>query len=517
MKTWILCASALALVAACGSSKEATQALAAMNVGDGKTGIVQFASKSGSGDKMTLTDVVLGAETGNGLKAKTMVLDGLDVTADGKPMVSTVTLTDITPAEAVPGLTFGLKTVTISDASEPLAIFLAGSFAEGGAGDPPPFDQWKFGKLSINGLDVKGDLAAMGAGGGSFNVTMDELSATSLEDTIFQAAKFAGLKGDFDIPAEAGAGFPIVGKFDFGVADLKGIRGGIFADAFAAGYAGAATGDPAAMQQAQVDTLAKMTSPLDPGYDSLTWTPMLIEASGAKLTVSKLEQTVTRDANDVATKISSPRATMAFTADAAGGQLGQMAGMGLNMVGYPTVELYAEADATFDPATDTTRYETYKFGLTDGFDLEMQGGMQGLKDALVSLMSSLTTFDAASGAAPDMSGLQSLKIVDFDLTLTDKSLVEKLLALAPMMGAPDAETMRTDIVNMISALGPDLTSAGVDASVANELTAAVAEFVKSPGVLKIVMKPAAPVALAAPDATLTKETLGFSATYSPAN
>lgn len=516
MKTWILCASALALVAACGSSKEATQALEAMNVGDGKTGIVQFASKSGSGDKMTLNDVVLGAETGNGLKAKTMVLDGLDVTSDGKPMVATITLTDITPAEAVPGLTFGLKQVTITDASEPLALYLAGAFKEGGPGDPPPFEQWSFGKLSINGLDVKGDLAAMGAGGGSFSVTMDELSASSLKDTIFQAAKFANLKGDFDIPAEAGAGFPIVGKFDFGVADIKGVRGGIFADAIAAGYAGAAAADPAAIQQAQVDTLAKMTSPIDPGYDSLTWTPMLIEASGAKLTISKLEQTVTRDANDVATKVSSPRSTLAFTADAAGGQLGQMAGMGLNMVGYPTVELYAEADASFDPATDTTRYENYSFGLTDGFDLQMKGGLQGVKEALVSLMSSLSAMDATAGA-PDMSGLASLKVVDLDVTLTDRSLVEKLLALAPMMGAPDAETMRTDIVNMISALGPDLSSAGLDATVANELTAAVAEFVKKPGVLKIVMKPAAPVALAAPDATLTKETLGFSATYSPAN
>lgn len=518
MKTWIACASALVLVSACGASPEATQALEAMNIGDGKTGIIQFASKSASGDKVTLKDVVVGAEQGGGLKAKTMILGGLDVTSDGQPMVATVTLNDISLPEEVPGLAFALKTVTIENASEPVARFLAASFTEAGPGDPPPFEQWKFDKISINGLDVKGDLAAMGAGGGSFTVTMDELSASKLSDTIFGAAKFAGLKGAFDIPAEAGAGFPIVGKYDFGVADISNLRGGLFVDAFMAGYSGAATGDAEAIQQAQIDTFAKMTSPIDPGYDKITWTPVAIEASGAKLTTSRMEQTVSRDANGVATKIKSPRMTMAFAADSSGGQLGAMAAAGLGMAGFQnTLELYAEADASHDPATDTTRYEKYTFGLTDGFDLEMKGGMQGLKDAIVSLMGSMTAMSSPYGMAeaPDMSGLQAMKIVDLDVTLTDKSIVQKMLSLAPMMGAPDAETMRADLVSMVSAMGPDLTNAGVDAAVANELSAAVADFIRQSGKLHIVMKPAAPVALAAPGATLTKDTLGFSATYTP--
>src|ERR1700754_452194 len=53
MKNWIACAAALALLATCGSSKEATAAMAAMQITDGKSGTVHFASKSGSGDKIT--------------------------------------------------------------------------------------------------------------------------------------------------------------------------------------------------------------------------------------------------------------------------------------------------------------------------------------------------------------------------------------------------------------------------------------------------------------------------------
>jgi hypothetical protein len=529
MKTWIACASALVLAAACGSSKEATQALEAMNLSTGSSGIVHYASKSGSGDSVTLKDVVLGDGSGNGLKAKSMVLAGLNVTKDGKPIVKSITVKDMTMEKPVPGLTFNLGTVSLTNANDVVGQFMAAAFTKDGPGNPPAFKDWEFAKLSMNGLKVSGDLKAMGAApGGKFTVSMDELSASDLKQTIFGAGKFAGLKGDFDIPAEAGLGFPVVGKFDFGVGDIKNLRGGLFADAFMAGVNAGA--DPSAISTVQTDVMAKMTSPIDGGYDSLTWTPMLFEASGAKLTISKIEQKIGRDANGVATSASSPRTTIAFTSDAAGGQLGQLAGTFMNMVGYPTVELYGETDASFDPATDTTRYKKYTFGLTDGFDIQMTAGLQGLKDALTSLFSSIAALEnppaapepadpnapaTPAPAMPDMSGLEKLKVVDFDLTLTDKSFVTKMFALGPMMGAQDPEALRNDIVSMISSMGPDLTSAGLDASIANELTTAISNFIKQPGTLHIVMKPAAPTQLVGAKTPLTKAALGFSATSTP--
>ena len=48
--------------------------------------MVHYASKSGSGDKVTFKDVVIeeqDATAGNGLKAKSMTLGGLAMTKDG--------------------------------------------------------------------------------------------------------------------------------------------------------------------------------------------------------------------------------------------------------------------------------------------------------------------------------------------------------------------------------------------------------------------------------------------------
>ena len=87
--------------------------------------------------------------------------------------------------------------------------------------------------------------------------------------------------------------------------------------------------------------------------------------------------------------------------------------------------------------------------------------------------------------APDMSGLEKLKVVDLDLVLTDKSFVDKMLALAATTNGQDVETRRTDIVNQLASLGADMSGPGIDAAVVTELTTAVANFIKSPGTLAI--------------------------------
>jgi hypothetical protein len=522
MRFLIACAGALVLAAACGSSKDATAAMAAMQITDGKSGAVHFASKSGSGDKLTLKDVVInepGAAAGNGIKAKTMVLAGLSMTKDGKPWFTDMTLTDVEPEKAEAGLTVNLASISVKHANESTGVYLASAFTKEGPGTPPPFDQWELGKVSFNGLKVNGDLAKMGQGKGSFNVAMDEASISDLKKTIVGSSHLGGLKGDFDIPPELTGGTPVVGKFDFGTADMKNLRAGLFADAAKVGAAGA-NGDPAATKPDMTAMLAKITSPIDPGYDALTWSGLNVEASGVKLYTTKVDQKATRDANGVVTAFSAPRASITFEANAADGQLGAQVSTAMAAIGYTKIELYAESDATYDPAAETARIKTYDFGMTDGFDLKMTGGFQGVLKALTSLVSGLTAMETqaltqgspdAKTPEPDMSGLEALKLVDFDMTLTDKSLVAHLLGL----GGGDPEKLRADIVNQIKSMGADLTNAGIDKSVSDELTAAVAAFVKQPGTLNIKLKPAQPVAIAAKDAKLTKETLGFSAIATP--
>jgi hypothetical protein len=398
--------------------------------------------------------------------------------------------------------------------------FIASAFTEAGPGTPPPFEQWEFSKVSINGMNFTGDFSGMGAPAGSvgkINVALGEFSVSGLKNEIFARAHLSGFKGDFDVPAEAAGGMPIAGKFDFGTGDVTNIRGGIFADAVEAGMNSAF--DETAMATVQADIMASFTSPLEPGYDSFNWSGMNAEASGVKLVVSKMEQKATRNAEGVVTALSSPRATMTISADSSAGMLGQQAAMGLGMIGYPssTVEFYGESKATFDPASDTTRYSDTAFGVSDVVDIRFNGGFHGMKEAIVGLMTAMSSFDPmASGmSSPDMSGLEKLKVIDLDVTVTDKSLVNFLLGLGGMFGGGDPATLRTDVVNMLSSLGADLTGAGIDASVSNELSAALAEFVKQPGALNIKLNPPAPVAVGEASMPLTKERLGFSASFTP--
>ena len=538
MKIWIASAAALMMVAGCSASKEANAALEAMNLeAGGSSPFITYQGKSGSGDNITLNNVVIAERggTGGGLKAKNLIFGGMDVAADGKPVVSSITLKGITPEKPIDGVKIDLDTITVEGLNEIAGKYVAGAFTDAGPGEPPPFEQWEFSKVSINGMKLVGDFSGMGApagaNAGKYSVALGEFSISGLKNKIFAKTHMTGLKGDFDVPAEMAGGMPIAGTFDFGTADIGNIQGGLFEQAIKAGMNSAF--DPGAAGALEADVLASLSSPLDPGYDAFTWSGMKIDAAGLKFNVSKTEQKVTRDAQGVVTKVSTPRATFGLAADSAGGALGQQATMALSMVGYPssTVEFYGEGDATFDPATDTTRYTSYNFGLTDAFDIKATGGVQGLKAAYGDLIKMFSSFETSMApvmpdpdnpdaapvgpAGPDMSVLGKLLLTDLDITLTDKTLVTLMLGMGGMFGGGDPETLRADIVNMLSTAGTDLASSGIDPAVSNELSAALAQFVKQPGSLNIKLKPAAPVALFADGAQYNKQQLGFIATFTP--
>ncbi|MBU6318495.1 MAG: hypothetical protein KGS00_02480 [Alphaproteobacteria bacterium] len=510
----MIAVAALVATAACSDGRDAAAAIEAMKLADGQSGAVKYASKSSSGDKFTFKDVVLSAD-GGGLRVDTMVLDGLDLTPEGKPTLSDIVLTGLSPETLVPGLEVTLKEVALRDLNPATGAYLASVFSEGQGAPAPAFEAWGLGAAALSGLQVKGDLAQLGAGGaGAFSMTLEQLSFADLDKSVVGKFSLAGLKGDFDVPAEAGAGFPVKGSFDFGTGEIRNLRAGAIANQLVAGIQSAM--DPSAASNLEQAMLSAMTSPIDPGYDSLSWTGVNIDAAGLKLTTTKLEQSVARNSDGVAVKVTAPRASVTLAADAAQGQLGAMVGGALGMIGYQSLELYGETETAFDPKTDTTRFAKYSLGLKDGFDLSLTGGFKGVQSAMKSLISAAGADPLATGLEPDLSGLGDLTLVDLDLKLTDKSLVSRLLNLSGLMGAPDPESLRSDIVNQVTALKADLSSAGVDAGLADEVLSAVAEFVAKPGTLSLKLAPKAPLKfgdVSSPD-QLTKEALGLSASHS---
>jgi hypothetical protein len=534
MKVWIASASAMLLATACGVSKEATEALTAMKLQDGASSpLIKYAERSGSGNTVTLKNVTMGdPETGTpGFKASSMVLGGLEMSDAGKPVLTTITFKDVAPAQPLgEGLSLNFSTVGIEGLNPVAGEFLAASLAGDQATTPPPFEQWGFKKISVNGMTFAMDGAAMGATGSKLNMQLGEFSVSDLKETVFGNMHLDGLKGDFEFPGEMimpGA-TPIKGAFDFGTADVANIRGKLYADMFGAGM-GAAT-DPSAQGNIGDKIMAAYTSPLEPGYDSLTWSGMTADAAGAKLEVSKVSSVATRNAQGVVTALKSPRSTLTFTADSSGGTFGQFATLGLTMAKFPSpkVELYSESEFTYDPATDTTRAVSYTFGVADALDLKVAAGLQGVTKALAGFLN--TSMGPAMGGAIDpLAGLDQqpadpiavpasdfvslLKLVDLDVTVTDKAVVGMLTALT----GQTEEAARADLANQVLASTQDLvTGAKAEPALANEFTTALAAFIKQPGSLNIKMKPAAPLALGGDGAApLTKQSLGFSATFTP--
>src|SRR5262245_14499535 len=151
MKIWIASASALLLACACSASKEANAALEAMNLGTGKSSPeIQYGGKSGNGDTITLNDVVIGGGTGDGIKAKSLVFGGLDMTAAGKPVLTSITFKGVTTEQAMPkGMNFIIDSIGIEGLNPATGEFIASSFGNTGASEPQPFEQWDFSKVSL--------------------------------------------------------------------------------------------------------------------------------------------------------------------------------------------------------------------------------------------------------------------------------------------------------------------------------------------------------------------------------
>ncbi len=511
-------------------------------------------------------------QTGNSevvAQAETVTFTGLDMKA-GKPVFTGMVVNGITPAGMGidPGMTMKIGSIGIEGLNAATGAYIAGAFTKEGPGEAPPFDQWAFAKASIKGFTIAGDIPADesddGTAGtpGSVKLELGEFSISNVKDKLIGLTRVAGIKGDINVPGD----FPIAGTFDFGTLDLTNIRGGLYADAFGAGVASAM---PNAPPTDWSKVFSGFTSPLEYGLDGIRWSGMSANFSGLKLDGTPASYTATRNADGVVVATAVPRSAFKLTADSQGGSLGAMGLMVMAMAGYPTnvVEVYTQGDASFDPQKDLTRYTNYNVGITDVVDIKVEGGLLGLKQALPTLLTGMMTVaeatssvaskaveegeeaaegeddadadedadadaedsDAdgnpldsippeAQGAVMQMvMGLIGLQVTDLDIAITDKQLVNFILAQTASSSGQSVEAYRQDLVSMVQGSSVFMTDAGIDEALANEATAAIAGFLREPGTLRIQIKPKTPVgAMTFMMSPPTKESLGFSATFTPA-
>ena len=491
-------------------------------------------------------------------RAESMTFKGLTM-KDGKPTVRDVRLNNITPNIPLGDVTLSLGTIGLDGMNEATGTFIASAIGMDEALAPPPFEQWAFAKAEIGGIKLAAPIPQDEGEAGDFSIELGELSFGEFTSTRLGEAKLAGLKGAINVPGMVDIG----GTFDFGTLTASEINTGFLGKAFMAGIA---TGmNP----EEPVDYAAiyrDFTSPLDGGIDRIDWTGMAANVSGLKLDMSEMHAKVTRNADGVVVASDLPRFSMKMTADAAGGTVGAMGKMMLAMAGYESdvIEVYSSASASFDPVKDLTRWTDYNLGVTGMFDVKMSGGVIGLRQALPSLMTGLMSVadmavgeagatswdgdtegsedesgdtedappeagaedeaadDMFGGASPEMvmslmMGVLPLQLTDLDIAITDSQLMSFILESQAAEAGQDIAALRADLVAMIAASSVFLTDAGVDAAIASELAGAASAFMAGPGTLRIQLKPKTPLGVMSAMATpLTKDNLGFTATFSPA-
>lgn len=499
-------------------------------------------------------------------KADSVVFTGLDM-RDGKPVFTGMVANSVIPATDLDGTTMKIGSVGIEGMNAATGAFIAGAFTKAGPGEPPPFEQWQFSNASVKGFVLAGEIG--GDSGedsaedsepyptGAIKLEVGELSLSNVKDKIIGLTRLSGIKGEMNVPGE----FPIAGTFDLGTMDYTNIRAGLYADIFAAGMGSAAGGEPTDWNK----VFASYTSPLESYLDAFTWTGAKADFSGLKVDVSPTSYTTTRDANGVVIATKIPPATFKLTADSQGGNLGAMGMMLLAMGGYPSnvIEIYTQGDATFDPQKDLTRYTGYNIGVADVVDIKVDGGVLGLKQALPTLLAGMmSVVEATSSLAEDameegedaatdedgadadpdadadadisgnpldaipaeaqgavmqmVMGLIGLQVTDLDISITDKQLVGLILNQTSSSSGQSVEEFRADLTNMVLGSSVFMTDAGIDAELANEATTAIGAFLGQPGTLRIQLKPKSPIgAMSLMLSPPTKESLGFSATFTP--
>lgn len=555
--------ASLLVLSACGTSQEALQALDLMQFRENATTPgFSYAKLSGSGNDVKLEGVsflsqaMMASVMGMGadetedenfdpekivpvLTVDSVVLNGLTM-KDGKPVVRDFVFNGITPAGDLGGAVVTIGSAGLEGLDETTGAFIAGAFTEAGPGEMPAFEAWKFGKAGISNIAVKGEIETE-IGLSSFDVKVGELSVSNLKDTMMGLVRVAGIAGEVNIPTEM---LPLSAVFDLGTLDITNLNSGLLVKPFVVGMEAATSGDGSLDYGSLYEDY---TSPLETGYDRFDWSGMSLDVSGLKLTSTSLHQTLTRDAEGVVIASDMPRGALKLTADSSGGMAGAMGLMVLAMGGYPSdsIELYGEGRATFDPAKDLTRLSGYNLGVTDVVDMKVDVGVVGLKQALPTLMSAASSLtgmmdsavepeldedgnpvpgdpDAMSNASTMMAmqmvmALMPLQLTDLDLSITDETLVNLILNQQAMGTGQSLDEFRTDLVTMVQGASVFMTDAGVDPAISSELTTAAAGFLSGPGTLRLQIKPKQPFGMmSAMMSPITKESLGFSATFTPA-
>ncbi|ACT60696.1 hypothetical protein [Hirschia baltica] len=476
---------------------QTAEVLAALKLDGEANNLISFADSSTGKGGAVFKDVSIKPkdEDGPALIAKTMTFDGLNMTDEG-PSFDRLVLADLSLADEEEGVNLSIGDISIVEPNAAASKFFAALIQGEEPEDIAPFSEWAFDRLSLSNLSV---VATPDDEEGTVSATIGELSMASLADAIAGQTLFSDIKIDFDIP-EAGD-FPIVGSLNLGTMSLSNLQTAIF-DEFAE-----AGSDPEKLAGVNSAMMKNYTSPIDQGFDQSIVEDLSLSVSGLSFTMPKSATKVVRNSDGVATGVVSPKTVMKLSADADGGQLGAQVAQALAMMDYSDLEMSIEAKASYDPETDETRYTDYSLDFKDAFALSFNGGAYNLLEALKGMVS-------GDGDSPDMDAFNKVKLSDLEISLEDKSILDRAFKVAADMQGMEAAQVKSMATGMLAMGTMQASQSGADMELVNQTVNALTAFIENSGTLTIKLDPEAPISVGdfEDPSKMTVEALGFSAT-----
>lgn len=520
MKHLLLGAAALALLTGCngndspsaptstlselvvrdGDPAKAADALAAMALSEGATGVLTATERKVSGDGATFTNLSInGSED---VKIGSLVFEGLNMEGDVATF-GKMTFSDIAIQQEGEDSAVNVGKIELINPSPALSGWLAATL-NGQEAPFPSVEDISFGSASISNISAEIDDAEMT---GAFGLGKFEIR----DMADLKAARFliSGITFDGTNPID---GMNFTAKLDemsmlnVDAKYLKAIEDNM--------------GDEEAMMAAIMDVAYE--NPMEPGYDAFALKGFDMNLAGAKVKMGSLDSFIERNSAGQPVKYVTKPYTISIDADADGGEAGAGLLQGLSVLGYERLVFNGESVSTYDPDKDLMSFDAKNsfIELEDGARFSMGGKLGGIADYS---RKAATAFDfeaLAAGAEPDPNAMNeafgALTIYNFTLNIDDDGLLDRGFNAAATANGQDPAALKSQAA-MILGMAPMMAGEvpGLDMALLTDTTGALSKFISNPGSLSISMQPKQPLSVASimanPDpAAYTKDSLGYS-------
>lgn len=526
MKKLLLSGTAAILLASCGGSggnaKEAEAALELLSLKESGMGRVDFAEKDVSGSDATFKDVTIRTselepveddmdmETddsvdvdmeGADLNIETLSFSGLEVDDAGIALFSTMKMKGLTAVQTDEDATGDLTAsdLTLEEPSPELAAWIAGILGAGEVTDMPATEVVSFEGFSLSNLSAVDDEENR-FGIGKISVKdYEQLKAgeMSLEDMNLS---FIDTDSDAEGSFKLGSIKVDGAKMDFLKALEEDTEEGIVSGVTQIAYG----------------------NPIDPGFDDFALEDLSFDLAGVSFLLPSMNYKVDRNSDGVPTKMTMPKFTATFSADAEGGLYGQQVAPMLAAFGYEEVKISGEAESTYDPETDIADSTKNYIEVENAFRLSTTskvGGVQKLGEVMQNMDAEAFSEGSQDPTSMMMEAYSVLDFYNLSLSLEDQGVVDNAFTLVAAQQGADPAQLRAQVVGMVSALPAIAQGFGIDPAISTELSTALSSFLTQSGTLTITMNPEEPVTLPmlmSDPTAITKQSLGFSAVNDPA-